>query len=158
ALIQSLEPAEVDVHIRTLEEIRHEVFANADAVIALFAVFAGFAFAMASMGIYGVMSYAVAQRERELGIRMALGADRGDLLRMVSLQGARLIFLGTLAGIAGAFFLSRMLSGFLLGGTLSDPATFVSVTVLLILVALFANWIPARRATRIDPISTLRAE
>jgi putative ABC transport system permease protein len=157
ALVLSLEP-DATVQTRTLPELRREVFASADAVIALFAVFAGFALAMASMGIYGVMSYAVSQRERELGIRMALGADRGDVTRMVAAQGSKLVALGALAGLAGAALLSRMLSGVLFEMDLFDPATLATVTGVLVFVAFVSNWLPARRATRVDPIATLRAE
>ncbi len=156
-LALAIEP-DASVQTRTLSELRHEVFASADAVIALFAVFAAFALVMASTGIYGVMSYAVSQRERELGIRMALGADRADVTRMVAAQGAKLVALGTIAGLVGAALLSRMLSGKFFGMSLYDPSTFASVTSILAAVAFLANWVPARRATRVDPIATLRAE
>jgi len=105
-----------------------------------------------------VMSYAVSQRERELGIRMALGADRGDVTRMVAAQGAKLVALGALAGLAGAVLLGRMLSGVLVEVSLFDPATLVSVTGILVVVSFLSNWVPARRATKVDPIATLRAE
>jgi predicted permease len=157
ALALSLEP-DATVQTRTLSELRREVFSSADAIIALFAIFAGFALAMASMGIYGVMSYAVSQRERELGIRMALGADRIEVTRMVAAQGAKLVALGTLAGLVGAVLLSRMLSGVVLGASLYHPPTFASVTLILVVVAVLSNWLPARRATKVDPIATLRAE
>jgi ABC-type antimicrobial peptide transport system permease subunit len=156
-LVASLEP-DASVQARTLPEIRSEVFASADAVIALFAIFAGFALAMAAMGIYGVMSYAVSQRERELGIRMALGANHREVVRMVASQGARWVALGTIAGLAGAVLLSRILSGVIFEVSLFDPATFASVAGILVVVALLSNWVPARRATRVDPIATLRAE
>ena len=157
ALVLSLEP-DASVQTRTLSELRKEVFASADGVIALFAIFAGFALVMAAMGIYGVMSYAVSQRERELGIRMALGADRSDVTRMVAAQGAKWVALGTLAGLVGAVLLGRLLSGVVFGVSLFDPPTFVSVTLILVAVAFVSNWVPARRATRVDPIATLRAE
>jgi putative ABC transport system permease protein len=157
ALVLSLEP-DASVQTRTLLELRREVFASADGVIALFAIFAGFALAMAAMGIYGVMSYAVSQRERELGIRMALGADRSDVTRMVAAQGAKWVAFGALAGLVGAVLLGRMLSGVVFGVSLFDPPTFASVTGILVVVAFVSNWVPARRATRVDPIATLRAE
>ena len=157
ALLLSLEP-DASVQTRTLPELRREVFASADAIIALFAIFAGFALAMASMGIYGVMSYSVSQRERELGIRIALGADRADVTRMVAREGAKLVALGAIAGLIGAAFLGRMLSGVVFGVSLFDPVTFASVTAILVVVAFLSNWVPARRATRVDPIATLRAE
>jgi len=105
-----------------------------------------------------VMSYAVSQRERELGIRMALGADRSDVTRMVAGQGATWVAVGALAGLVGAVLLSRMLSGVVFGVSLFDPPTFASVTGILVVVAFLSNWVPARRATRVDPIATLRAE
>jgi len=157
ALVLSLEP-DASVQTRTLLELRREVFASADGGIALFAIFAGFALVMAAMGIYGVMSYAVSQRERELGIRMALGADRTDVTRMVAAQGAKWVVVGALAGLVGAVLLGRMLSGVIFGVSLFDPPTFASVTGILVVVAFLSNWVPARRATRVDPIATLRAE
>jgi putative ABC transport system permease protein len=157
ALVLAIEP-EASVQTRTLSELRKEVFAGADAIIAMFAIFAGFALLMAAMGIYGLMSYAVSQRERELGIRMTLGADQGEVVRMVASQGAKWVTWGTLAGLAGAVLLGRLLSGVIFEVSLFDPATFASVTVILVAVAFVANWLPARRATRVDPIATLRAE
>ncbi len=157
ALALSLEP-DAYVQTRTLPDLRREVFASADAIIALFAIFAGFALIMAAMGIYGVMSYAVGQRERELGIRMALGADRTDVTRMVAAQGAKLVAPGALVGLVGAVLLGRLLSGVVFEVSLFDPPTFASVTGILLVVAFVSNWVPARRATRVDPIATLRAE
>lgn len=156
-VVLSLEPG-ASLQTRTLPELRREVFASADAVVALFAIFAGFALAMAAMGIYGVTSYSVSQRERELGIRMALGADRTRVTGMVAAQGARWVAMGASLGLGGAIVLGRMLSGLLLEVSLFDPATFASVTLILVAVALVSNWLPARRATRVDPIATLRAE
>lgn len=141
-----------------MEDVRAEEFANADAIIALFVLFAAFALSMASMGIYGVMSYSVSQRERELGIRIALGARRSELMAMIGREGAKLILLGAALGLLGALAVGRILSGVVFGVSVTDPATFASVTVLLGLVAILANWAPARRATRVDPIATLRAE
>ncbi len=157
ALVLSIEP-EASVQTRTLSDLRREVFASADGVIALFAIFAGFALLMAAMGIYGVMSYAVSQRERELGIRMALGADQSEVVRMVAAQGAKWVAWGALAGLAGAVVLGRLLSGVVFEVSLLDPATFATVTLILVAVAFVSNWLPARRATRVDPITTLRAE
>jgi predicted permease len=157
ALAASLEP-DASIQTQTLTELRRRLFSSADAIISLFAIFAGFALLMASMGIYGVMSYAVSQRERELGIRIALGADRADVTRMVAAQGAKLVALGAIAGLMGAVLLGRMLSGVVYGISLFDPLTFASVTGILVAVALVSNWVPARRATRVDPIAALRAE
>jgi putative ABC transport system permease protein len=144
--------------VRTMKEISEEELANADAITVLFSIFAGFALIMASMGIYAVMSYAVSQRERELSIRLALGAKRNDVLRMVVLQGAKLSLLGIGVGLLGALALSRVLDGAVFGMSLSHPATSALVTFALGAVALLSNYAPARRATRLDPIAALRAE
>jgi putative ABC transport system permease protein len=156
--VESLDPKQGVEDIRTMDDLRAEVFSSADAVIALFVIFAAFALAMASMGIYGVMSYSVSQREREIGIRIALGADHSELMKMIAREGAKLVVLGSGIGLAGALLVGRMLSGVVFGVSVTDPATYVSVTLLLGLVALVANWVPARRATRVDPIATLRTE
>jgi hypothetical protein len=113
---------------------------------------------LAAMGIYGVASYAVSQRERELGIRMALGADQSQLVRMVASQAGKWVAWGALAGLAGAVVLGRLLAGVVFEVSVLDPATFATVTLILVAVAFISNWLPARRATRVDPITTLRAE
>jgi putative ABC transport system permease protein len=158
AAVKALDPELPVDDILTMEERRHREFANVDAIVLMFFVFAAFALVMASMGIYGVMSYAVSQREREIGIRMALGANRGDVVQMIVSEGGKRIVLGAGFGLTGALVLGKMLSGILFGVSPFDPLTFVTVTVVLVLVALLANYVPARRATRIDPIRTLRAE
>jgi hypothetical protein len=124
----------------------------------LMGVFAGLALTLAAIGIYGVMSSAVAQRGREIGIRMALGARAGDILRMVVGQGLLVCGIGVTLGLAGAFGLTRLLGSLLYGVGAYDPATFVSVTLLLFVAAGLACFIPARRATRVDPLMALRHE
>jgi putative ABC transport system permease protein len=156
--VEALASEDAVEDIRTMEDARAEIFASGDAIIALFVIFAAFALAMASMGIYGVMSYSVSQRERELGIRIALGANRSELMAMIGREGAKFILLGGAVGIVGALALGQILSGVVFGVSATDPATFASVTVLLGLVAVAANLAPARRATRVDPIATLRAD
>jgi ABC-type antimicrobial peptide transport system permease subunit len=113
---------------------------------------------LAAIGIYGVMAYNVAQRVREIGIRMALGADAGQVLRSVVKEGMMLAGAGAVLGIAGAFGVTRILQAYLYGVTTTDPVAFAATALLLGLVALGACWIPARRATRVDPILALRHE
>ena len=124
----------------------------------LLVLFATAATLIATCGIYGVMAYAVAQRRREIGVRMALGADRRDVLRLVLVRALRIVGAGLIVGLAGAVAVTRVLQRFLFGVTPTDPIAFTIVTLLLLAVALMAAWVPARRATRIDPWPALRAE
>ncbi|MGZ4872509.1 MAG: ABC transporter permease [Candidatus Angelobacter sp.] len=124
----------------------------------LLAMFAGFALALATIGIYGVMAYLVIQGTREIGIRMALGATQRTVLRLVVKQGMMLALCGVGVGLIAALAFSRLVSGLLFGVRATDPLTFVAITVLLTLVALLASYIPARRAARIDPMISLRCE
>src|ERR1041385_731022 len=124
----------------------------------LLTVFAGFALSLAAIGIYGVMAYLVIQGTREIGIRMALGATQRTVLRLVVKQGMMLALGGVVVGLIASFAFSRLVSSLLYGVTSSDPLTFASITVLLLIVALIASYIPARRAARIDPMISLRGE
>jgi putative ABC transport system permease protein len=124
----------------------------------LLAAFAGLALVMAAIGIYGVMSYDVARRTPEIGIRMALGARPGVVLRAVLGQGAKLTAMGALAGLAGAIVLTRYLRTLLYSVSPTDPAVLAAAVALLAIVAMLAVWLPARRATRVDPIEALRVE
>jgi putative ABC transport system permease protein len=121
-------------------------------------IFAAIAMVLAATGIYGVMSYSVSQRTHEIGIRMALGASRGDVLKMVTGRGMVLTSIGVVIGLGAAFGVTQWMSSLLFGVTATDVVTFVSIPLILVIVALVACFIPARRATKIDPIQALRYE
>jgi ABC-type antimicrobial peptide transport system permease subunit len=113
---------------------------------------------LASVGLYGVMSYEVSQRTREIGIRIVLGAQRGDVLGLVIRQGMRVVIVGVVLGLAGAAGLSRVVAGLLFGVSPMDPLAFIGVSLFLVAVALLACWLPARRAAKLDPIIALKCE
>jgi putative ABC transport system permease protein len=124
----------------------------------LLGLFAIAATLIATCGIYGLMAYAVTQRRREIGVRVALGAERGDVLRLVLMRALRIVAAGVMVGLAGAAAVTRVLQTFLFGVTPTDPIAFTAVTLLLVAVGLIAAWLPARRAAQIDPWDALRAE
>jgi len=121
-------------------------------------VFGAAALALAAIGIYGVVAFSVTRRTQEIGIRVALGAERTDVLRIILGEGARLAFLGVAIGIAASFAITRLMASLLFGIKATDPITFAGVAVLLSAVALLASYIPARRAMRLDPNTALRWE
>ncbi len=124
----------------------------------LLSIFAAVALIIATVGVYGVLSYAVGQRTHEIGVRMALGAQGGDVLRLVVGQGMRMTLIGALLGLAAALALTRVMKNLLFNVSATDSATFVSITLLLVIVAMLASYIPARRATKLDPLMSLRNE
>ncbi len=144
--------------ISTGDQLMAQAVAQPQLRTTLLSLFAGLALILASLGIYGVMSNTVAQRTHEIGVRMALGAGQSSVLRLVLSNGMRLTLLGIAFGTAGAFALTRLMKSFLFHVTPTDPATFVEVALFLFLVALLASYIPARRATRVDPVVALRYE
>jgi predicted permease len=144
--------------IKTMDHIVSDAVTQPRFNLFLLGLFSAIALLLSAAGIYGVTAYSVAQRTHEFGIRMALGAQVGDVLRMIIRQGMLLISVGVVVGLAAALVLTRLLRTLLFGVSVSDPLTFVAITLLLTLVALIACYIPARRATRVDPLVALRYE
>jgi putative ABC transport system permease protein len=145
-------------NIRTMDEILAESIARQRFSMLLLGVFAGVALLLAAVGIYGVMSYSVAQRTHEIGIRMALGAQTSAVLKLAVAYGLKLVIAGVVIGLVAAFALTRLMATLLFGVTPTDPATFALISLLLISVAAIASYIPARRATKVDPLIALRYE
>jgi putative ABC transport system permease protein len=144
--------------IQTLEQIVAQSVTQPRFNLLLLGAFAALALALAAVGIYGVISYSVTRRTRELGVRMALGAQANDVLRVIVGQGLKLALAGVLLGLGGAFSLTRLMKTLLFNVSATDPLTFVSLALLLTAIALLACWAPARRATKVDPLAVLRHE
>jgi ABC-type antimicrobial peptide transport system permease subunit len=147
--------------VKTIEDLERESMTSRRIPILILSAFAGLALLLASVGIYGVVSYSAAQRIREIGIRMALGAGRNDIFRMVLGQGLRMASLGIVTGVAAALVLTRILPSFshlLFGVAKNDPLTLTAVSAGMTVIALAACYIPARRAMRTDPMASLRCE
>ena len=158
AQVRSIDPDQPIYNIRTMDEIRGESVAPQRLNLILLSIFAGIAFVLAVVGIYGVMSYAVTQRTHEIGIRMAIGAQPRDVFRMILGQGMLLTIIGMVVGLVGAFALTRLMATMLFAVKPTDPVTFAGVALLLATVALVACYIPGRRATKVDPVNSLRYE
>jgi putative ABC transport system permease protein len=156
--VWSVDPEQPVWKVRTVEHLLSVNVADRRFVLWLMSCFAGLAVLLTALGIYGVVSYTVAQRTHEIGVRMALGAGRRDVLRMVLGRGMRLALAGVGAGLVAAFLVTRLMSGLLYGVSAADPLTYAAVALLLALVALVACYIPARRATKVDPLVALRYE
>ena len=156
--VASIDPNQPIYNIRTMDEIRGESVAPQRLNLTLLSIFAGIALVLAIVGIYGVMSYSVTQRTHEIGIRMAIGAQPRDVFRMVIGHGMTLTIIGIAFGLVGAFALTRLMTTMLFGVKPTDPATFASIAVMLTGVALVACYIPGRRATKVDPVVSLRYE
>ncbi len=158
AQVQSLDRDLGFVGVQSIRELLDQGLWGPRMGALLLVVFGLLALTLATVGIYGVLSYSVSQRTQEVGIRMALGASPGQVLSMVVKQGMSLVLIGAAIGIAGALLLGRMLATLLFGVKTSDPLTFVAVSLVLVVVALLATYIPARRATKVDPLVALRYE
>src|SRR5262249_21948218 len=142
--------------VNALEELISDSIASRRISMVMLAFFAALALVLGVVGIYGVISHGVAQRTHEIGVRMALGARRLDVLKLVVGQSVFLVFLGVTVGLAASLVLTRIMSNLLFSVSPSDPATFALVAVLLSLVAIAASYVPAQRATRVDPVVALR--
>jgi predicted permease len=156
--VAALDPDQPLYEVKTLERALFEALASNRIITGLFGAFAAVALGLATLGLYGLVSYSVSQRTREIGVRVALGAGRGDILRMVLGQGLRLVALGLVFGLLVGLGLSRIMASILVGVSATDPLTFATVPLVLALVAFLATAIPARRAARCDPAAVLRAE
>jgi predicted permease len=158
AEIRKMEREALVTRVRTMEQTLSESVAGSRILTVLLGGFAGFALMLAAMGLYGVIAYSLSQRTRELGVRIALGAGSGDVLRLVLGEALLLALAGVAIGSAGAFAATRALSSLLYHVTARDPAVFIAAPTLLALVALTAGYVPARRAAAIEPASALRCE
>ena len=156
--VHALKPEQPIANVATMDEIVARSLSQVRFSMVLLSIFGGLALVLSAVGIYGVMAYVVAQRTREMGVRLAMGAQAGDVLKLVLRQGGKLALVGVGIGIAAAFGLTRLMAGLLFGVKAADPETFAAVAGLLLLVAIAACYVPARRATRVDPMVALRYE
>jgi ABC-type antimicrobial peptide transport system permease subunit len=157
-IVQSMDPALPIVKLRTMDQVFSEAASRPRFLAELLAIFAALALALAAIGTYGILSYSVSERTREIGIHMALGATRGSVLGLVLGQGLRLTIIGLITGLAAAMVLTRLLQAQLFNVKPTDPMTLTIVTAFIGLIALIACYVPARRATRVDPMVTLREQ
>jgi putative ABC transport system permease protein len=156
--IRQLDPNRPIDHVQTLEEIRNEAIAPQRLNATLIGLFAALALAIATVGVAGVLAFSVSQRTNELGVRMALGAGRSAILRMILGEGAAMAVVGLAIGGIAAIPLSNLMTGLLFGIEPADPPTIALAAALLLVVAVSAAWVPARRATAVDPMTALRGE
>ena len=156
--VKAIDPDQPIYSPRTMGDIRAESVAPERLNLTLLGIFAGIALVLAIVGIYGVMSYSVTQRTHEIGIRMAIGAQRRDVFKMILGQGMKLALIGIGIGLVGAFALTRLMASMLFGVEPTDATTFGAISVLLTVVALLACFLPGRRATRVEPTVSLRYE
>jgi len=157
-IVSRLDPDVPMSEVRTLDSVVSESMESPRSTMWLFAVFAATAVSLGAVGVYGVISYSVVESTPEIGIRLALGAQKSGVMRMVLRQGAYVALTGVGIGLAAAFATTRLLSGLLFGVKPADPLTFAVVSLFLCGVVLLASYIPARQATRVDPMVALRYE
>jgi len=156
--VQILDPTLPLFDVKTLNEHMRLSLFPAKIAATVLGVFGLVALMLSAIGIYGITSYSVAQRTREIGIRMALGAQLGDVLKLVLTNGVRLTLIGVAIGLLGAYLVTRAITSVLYGVSATDPLTFVFISLLLVAVALLACFVPARRATKVNPLIALRYE
>jgi ABC-type antimicrobial peptide transport system permease subunit len=156
--VQTLDPALPIFNVMSLDGFIGRTIAGWRLSAWLLGLFAGLALLLTAIGIYGVLSYSTEQRTREIGLRMALGAQRRDVLRLIVGQGLKAVAVGIVIGLVAALALSRVMKSLLFGVTVTDPLTFAGVALLLVVVALVASYLPARRAAKADPMVALRLE
>jgi putative ABC transport system permease protein len=157
-VIRRIDPTVPLVSIQSLDDLLANSFAPRKFNTYVLGVFAGVALLLAAIGLFGVTAYLVSQRTREIGLRLALGAERRDIFRLILGRGIALAATGAMIGVCGAFWLTRVMQSLLFSVSTTDPGTFVAVPTILVLVALIACYIPARRATKVDPMVALRCE
>jgi putative ABC transport system permease protein len=153
-----LDPTQAVYEQKTMEQVLGDMTAKRRFNMILFGIFAAIALILAAVGIYGVISYTVAQRTHEIGVRIALGASGGDVVKLILKQGLLLAAVGVAIGVGAGLLLTRLMESLLYGISATDPLTFVAVSAVLLLIALVSCLIPARRATRTDPMVALRYE
>jgi putative ABC transport system permease protein len=156
--VQSLDKDLPLLHVKTLDQYVGESIADTRFESVLLGIFGALAVTLTALGVYGVISYTVARRTREMGIRLALGAERGTIIAMILRSGLLLVTMGVVPGLVVAFLLTQLMAGLLYDVSPSDPSTFLSVSVALVAMALLASYIPARRAATVDPMVALRYE
>jgi predicted permease len=158
AAMKGFDPAMASNEFTTLDQIVDRAIAPRRFITGILSSFSSFALLLVAIGLYGVIAYSVSQRTREIGIRLALGAQRGDVMRLVVGEGLRLAGVGVAAGLAAAFFVARVLQSQLFGVTATDPFSYAITALILGAMVLLACYVPARRAARIDPMEALRCE
>jgi predicted lysophospholipase L1 biosynthesis ABC-type transport system permease subunit len=158
AAVRAVDPDQPIYLVRTMDEVIQHSLSGRQLDLWLLGIFASIALVLSAAGLYGVISYLVAQRTRELGIRMALGAQQEHVVALVMRRGSALIVVGIALGLLGALALTRLLQNLLYGVSARDPLTFGAIAALLAVVALVATYLPARRAARVDPLTAIRSE